>query len=167
MAVPPLAKTFNLQPFLGGWAPWSRIGLCCRPGPSRRAATIDPELAPVRQMAGIYVFRWAEEPAEVVSHVDPAVVVYIGETSHFGGRMNNWAASAGFWGGRKSGHSAAWRWEDGHEHLWSACFETPTPDSVRLGKHVRLYYEVMATEEYRAANGSLPRVNEWEKVARS
>jgi len=163
-AVPPLAKTFDLKPFLGIWVPWSRIRPCFRPGPGRRAAKIDPELAPVRQLAGIYILRCAEKPAMAVSHTDPAVV-YIGETSHFGSRMNNWAASAGFWGERKHGHSAAYRWDDGHEHLSVGFFETPTSDKIRLGKHIRLYYEVLATEEYRVAHGRLPRVNEHEKVS--
>lgn len=111
----------------------------------------------------MYFFAWVTQPAKKVVHTDRAIV-YIGETSNFCDRMGRWATSAGFWGERQDGHSAAWRWTEGSKHLWVAFFELEPPESKRMAKHVRLYYEIMATEEYRVARGRLPRVNEWEAV---
>lgn len=162
MHVPPLAKSFDLKPYLGRWIHWSRIAPCFFPGRGRRAAKIDPELAPIRDCGGVYVMIWEKSPGRVL-HTDRAVV-YIGETANFGVRMADWAWSAGFWGKRKKGHSAAWRWKEGAEHFSVAFFVVEPPVSKRLAKHVRVYYEIIGTEEYRSRHGQLPRANEWEEL---
>jgi hypothetical protein len=163
MAVPPLPKTFDCTPFLNQWLRWSRVYKCFKPGAGQRAVKVDPELAPARQRGGVYLFRWSMKPTPRVVHTDRAVI-YVGETSDFCGRMLGWARSAGFLGERERGHSAAYRWREGSEHLWVAFFQMPVLEDRRLAKHVRLYFEIMATEEYRATHGRLPRVNEWESA---
>lgn len=162
MVISPLPKLFNLKPYLGNWIRWSRIEPCFWPGRGKRAVNIDPDLAPLRNRGGIYVMKWAKVPGRV-RHVDPAVV-YIGETANFCGRMADWGRSAGFWGKPTDGHSAAWRWKNGAEYLWVAFFDLAPPASRRLAKHVRLYHEIIATEEYRSHHGRLPQANEWEDV---
>jgi hypothetical protein len=165
MEIPPLPKSFNLAPFLGQWVRWSRVERCFWPGRGERAAKVDPELAPIRHVGGIYILAWSESPLGKVSPTD-AKAIYIGETSEFRDRMAAWGRSAGFWGDRQKGHYAAWRWKKGSEHLWVAFFDLQLPEATsrRLAKHVRLYYEIMATEEFRVAHGKLPLANEWEQV---
>jgi len=116
----------------------------------------------MRMEGGVYVLAW-RVGGKSVSHLDPAVV-YIGETSGFAGRMARWAWSAGFWGDRQNGHSAAWRWTKGAKNLSVAFFSIPSVESRRLAKHVRLYYEILATEEFRVIHDRLPLANEWEPV---
>ena len=44
--------SFDVQPFAGRWFPWTDIGSCFWPGRGRRAADINPDLAPVRTLGG-------------------------------------------------------------------------------------------------------------------
>ena len=163
MQPPPLPKTFNLLPCLGCWLKWERMARCFWPGKGQRAENVDNQLAPLRHLGGIYLLSWSRRKQSSVSHVHPSVV-YVGETSNFRNRMSGWGRSAGFLGKRKSGHSAAWRWKHGSRHLWAAFFKVDPASSRRLAKHIRLYYELIATEEFRVANGKLPCANEWDDV---
>jgi hypothetical protein len=87
-------------------------------------------------------------------------VRYIGETINFNQRMGGFGNSAGFWGGRRFGHSAGWRWPEGQaEHCWIAFFPVGNELLTHLATGMRKWLEAVALEEYRLACGRLPEVN--------
>jgi hypothetical protein len=164
MTIRALPKSFDLVAMSGRWFRWNDVEKCFWPGRGKRPSDVDSILAEACATGGVYVLAWSSRPMKRVSHVVPEAI-YIGETVNFRGRMVGWARSAGFWGERSNGHSAAWRWKKGSKSLWLAFFPTPDELPRRLAKHVRCYYEVMAIEEYRVKNGSLPAANEWEQIS--
>ena len=161
--LPPLPRQFDLVAYQGRWYRWREMSRCFWPGRGISAKHVDPVLAETCAAGGVYVIGWKKSPSNSVTHTDPAVV-YIGETSSFRRRMGDWSNSAGFWGDRRKGHSGAWRWDKGDSHLSVAFFLVGEALPRRLAKHVRCYFEVLALEEFRVANGSLPQANEWEET---
>jgi hypothetical protein len=87
-------------------------------------------------------------------------VKYVGETADFRSRMGYFARSAGFWGDRKDGHSAGWRWpENASGNLWIAFFEVGAELPAHLAEGLRKWMEAVALEEHRLEHGNLPAVN--------
>lgn len=142
----------------GRWFHWGEVEACFWPGLGRRADASNAALAPVRLQGGVYILAASERRPRVVS---PAAnqVRYIGETGFFKRRMAQFGSSAGFWNGRRKGHSAGWRWNYGPDHLW-VCFVPLGNDLLpHLAKGLRCWMEALALEEYRRRYGSLPEVN--------
>jgi hypothetical protein len=87
-------------------------------------------------------------------------VWYIGETVYFANRMGGFGNSAGFWGERRFGHSAAWRWPEGKwENMWVAFFEVGKDLAPHLAAGLRKWLEAVALEEYRLEHKQLPKIN--------
>ena len=150
---------FDLQPFGGRWFSWAEIADCFWPGKGRRAKDVNPELAPVREKGGVYLVAWSKQPPP---HLDPreAAVRYIGETLYFANRMGGSGNSAGFWGERRFGHSAAWRWPEGRsEDMWVALFVVGEQLAPHLAMGLRKWLEAVALEEHRLEHGRLPDIN--------
>ena len=117
-----VSTSFDLPAFAGQWFHWTAIAECFWPGAGGRAATVNPELAPVRHLGGVYCFAWSAERPEVIGPTAP-LVRYVGETSNFRRRMGQFGNSVGFWGERSNGHSAGWRWPEGQtEQTWVSFF---------------------------------------------
>src|SRR5689334_18403024 len=102
-------NSFSLTPFAGRWFPWSEIGVCFRPGRGGRSSQVNPTLCPVRDLGGVYLIAWARKAPESLHPTHPAVL-YVGETANFKRRLCQFGDSAGFFGDRRKGHSAAFRW---------------------------------------------------------
>jgi hypothetical protein len=157
--VPHVPLYFDLEPFAGRWFSWTEIAACFWPGKGRRATAVNPELAPVRKHGGVYLMAWSQQPPTRV-HPRAPEVRYIGETHGFAGRMAGFANSAGFWGERRVGHSAAWRWPEGKsEYLWVAFFVVADELQSHLARGLRKWLEAVALEEYRLEHGRIPEVN--------
>jgi len=152
--------SFDLQPFKGRWFHWMDIENCFWPGPGRRAMSINPDLAPVCTLGGVYCVAWSVLPPEIIGPLCPAVR-YIGETSQFRRRMGQFGNSAGFWKDRRNGHSAGWRWPIGKtKNTWVGFFPVANELLPHLAKGLRLWMEAVALEEFRLAHRSLPEINE-------
>jgi hypothetical protein len=155
-----VATSFDVQPFGGRWFRWADIAACFWPGRGGRAALVNPELAPIRPLGGVYIFAWSPESPAVIGPTAPAVR-YIGETSEFRRRMGQFGNSAGFWGERENGHSAGWRWPAGQtENTWVSFFPIGNDLLPHLAAGMRLWMEAVALEEHRLAHGRLPEINE-------
>jgi hypothetical protein len=153
-------SAFDLNPHLQRWFAWSDIQACFWPGPGRRSATVDPLLADVINMPGVYCIAWGDldgTPNPANSHVQ-----YIGQTKNFKARLGQFATSAGiFWEERYSGHSAAWRWPaDKTEKMKVAFFPLTHNDADHLRTGRLFWYEALALDAYYLNNGnSLPPLN--------
>jgi hypothetical protein len=158
--IPSVPTSFDLEPFADHWFSWDEIWKCFRPGRGGRAEKVNPTLAPVRWLGGVYLFAWCIRPPERV-HPSVKEVRYIGETNCFNQRMIGFSSSAGFQGDRAFGHSAAWRWPKGRsEHAWVAFFPLGEGLPAHLATGLRKWMEAVALEEYRLLHGGLPEVNE-------
>ena len=154
--------SFDLQPFGGRWFRWDEVSECFWPGRGRRAMVVNPKLAPVRHRGGIYCVAWSQQVPQCVGPT-AAEVKYIGETGEFLRRLGQFGESAGFGGGRRNGHSAAWRWPLGQkENTWVSFFEVGETLRAHLAEGLRHWIEAVALEEYRLIYGHLPEVNEAE-----
>jgi hypothetical protein len=137
-----------------------QIARCFWPGAGGRSAKVDPRLAPVCRLGGVYLLAHApKHPGRV--HPSNVAVRYVGESYWFKGRMGSFAVSAGFWGEQRSGHSAAaWRWSLGRRNLWVAFFPFASEvDQHHLQVGMRKWYEAVAIEVHRRAYGTIPAVN--------
>ena len=151
--------SFDLRPHAGRWYLWSDINACFWPGPGKRAATVNLELANSRGLGGVYLFAWSEQQPVILAST-LAAIRYIGETSNFKRRMGQFGNSAGFWGKRAKGHSAGWRWPEGQtQKTWVAFFPVGNDLQPHLATGLRRWMEAVAQEEYRLAHGSLPEIN--------
>ena len=115
-------------------------------------------------MGGVYLIAWS---LQTPSRLDPREVKvrYIGETHSFRDRMGGFANSAGFWGERRFGHSAAWRWPEGKwENIWIAFFPVGEQLETHLATGLRKWMEAVALEEYRLEHGHLPKINAAKEV---
>jgi hypothetical protein len=152
--------SFDAQPFGGRWFHWGDIAACFWPGRGGRAALVNPDLAPVRFLGGVYCFAWSPESPAVVGPT-AASVRYIGETSQFQRRMGQFANSAGLYGERQNGHSAGWRWPAGQsDNTWVSFFPIGNELLFHLAAGMRLWMEAVALEEFRLIRGRLPEINE-------
>jgi hypothetical protein len=157
--VPSVPTRFDTQPFAGRWFSWAVISACFWPGRGGRAAAVNPLLAPVRDLGGVYLLAWSEQPPTTV-HPSAPEVRYIGESINFRQRMGGFGNSAGFWGERQFGHSAGWRWPQGQsEHTWVAFFPVGEDLVPHLAAGMRKWLEAVALEEHRRACGDLPQIN--------
>jgi len=120
---------------------------------------VNPTLCPVRFLGGVYLISWSiKAPREL--HPSDAAVQYIGETGEFRRRAGQFGTSAGLFGPRAKGHSAAWRWPLGKkEHLWMSFFEVDGALRPHLAKGMRHWLEGVGLEEYRQVHGALPPLN--------
>ncbi len=150
---------FRLKPFLDQWFHWSRINRCFWPGPGGRSDKVDPPLAPVRKMSGIYAIAWGT-PKEVPCP-SAIEVQYIGMTDNFKNRMSQFASSAGIhYEGRYSGHSAAWRWPEGaSERMHVAFFPLEECMAPHLKAGFLHWQEALAIDAYFIKHGGVPRLN--------
>lgn len=152
--------SFDVSPFAGQWFHWTHVTECFWPGRGGRSAKVNPELAPVCTLGGVYCFAWSPEPPSIVGPT-AAAVRYIGETSEFRRRMGQFGNSAGFWGERSNGHSAGWRWPVGQsDNTWVAFFAVGNELLPHLAAGMRFWMEAVALEEFRLAHGQLPEINE-------
>ena len=151
--------SFDVPPFAMRWFHWTDITKCFWPGRGGRALCVNLELAPVRNLGGVYCFAWSPEPPQVIGPT-AATVQYIGETSEFLRRMGQFGDSAGFWGERREGHSAGWRWPVGQsENLWVSFFLIGDELLPHLAKGMRVWMEAVALEEFRLVHKLLPKIN--------
>ena len=151
--------SFDIPPFASRWFHWTDVAGCFWPGRGGRAAIINPELAPVRKLGGVYCFAWSLAAPPLVGPT-VAAVRYIGETSEFSRRMGEFGNSAGFWGERRNGHSAGWRWPAGQSgNLWVSFFLIGGELLPHLAKGLRVWMEAVALEEFRLVYGRLPEIN--------
>ena len=151
--------SFDVQPFAGWWFPWTDIGSCFWPGRGRRAADINPDLAPVRTLGGVYCFAWSTVAPPNIGPT-AGTIRYIGETNAFLRRMGQFGNSAGFWGARQNGHSAGWRWPAGQsEKVWVSFFPIGNELLPHLADGMRVWMEAVALEEFRLVHGRLPEIN--------
>ncbi len=156
---------FNLEAYQGMWWHWNDVERCFWPGSGGRSHNINPDLAHVIDLGGVYIFAWSiRVPGRV--HPANARVKYIGETSCFKRRMGQFGTSAGFWGLRDNGHSAGWRWpEKRNENMWVSFFIVQSSDKDHLLKGLRCWLEALALEEHLLNNRErLPQVNEATEV---
>ena len=156
---------FNADAFCNRWFSWRDIQACFWPGQGKKAINVNPKLAPVRDLGGVYLLSWAVSLPKTFS---PAArsVCYVGETNCFRRRMGDFGNSAGLWGARAKGHSAGWRWPKGRSHhLWVAFFPLGGDMPSHLAEGFRKWMESVAIEEHRCARGALPRLNEKQKGA--
>jgi hypothetical protein len=152
--------SFDVQPFARKWFRWAEVAACFWPGRGRRAHQVNPELAPVRMVGGVYGFAWSSETPPVLVPTG-ASVRYIGQSNEFRRRMGNFADSAGFWGPRSKGHSAGWRWPLGKsEKLWVAFYPIGNDLRHHLAVGMRCWMEAVALEEFRLVHGRLPKIND-------
>jgi hypothetical protein len=150
---------FDLEPFGNRWFSWAEIAGCFWPGKGRRANDVNPALAPVRDHGGVYLIAWCQQPPARL-HPRAVEVRYIGETHNFANRMGGFGNSAGFWGERRFGHSAAWRWPEGKsDKMWVAFFTVGDDLEPHLATGLRKWLEAVALEEYRLEYGRLPEIN--------
>jgi hypothetical protein len=151
--------SFGIQPFAGRWFPWTGIVACFWPGRGRRAADINPDLAPVRTLGGVYCFAWSAVAPPIICPT-AGTIRYIGETNAFLRRMGQFGNSAGFWGARQNGHSAGWRWPAGQsEKVWVSFFPIGNELLPHLADGMRVWMEAVALEEFRLVHGRLPEIN--------
>lgn len=151
-------NTFDLKAYGEGWYSWGRISDCFWPGAGKRSADVDPVLAKLAKLRGIYCIGW--KAVGKPSPCNPGVQ-YIGQTGSFKTRMAQFGWSAGFWGGREPGHSAGWRWaENKNDQLVVSFYPIATS---KIPKHMLAgflhWYEALALDAYYKACGSLPFVN--------
>ena len=159
MNIPTPSDAFDVPAFATKWFRWEDIVACFWPGRGGRSERVNPELAPVRKLGGVYLLAWSPiSPPRL--HPGAPEVKYIGETGEFKSRMGNFGNSAGIWGERSDGHSGAWRWPKGAtEHLCVAFFEIGTDLPEHLACGLRKWMEAVALEEHRVRNGQMPQVN--------
>ena len=151
--------SFDIQPFAARWFNWIDIAKCFWPGRGGRAANINPELAPVRMLGGIYCFAYSADAPLLISP-KAAEVRYIGETGEFLRRMGQFGQSAGFWGERHNGHSAGWRWAEGQlDNIWVSFFPIGKELLPHLAVGMRVWMEAVALEEFRLVHDRLPEIN--------
>jgi hypothetical protein len=156
-------NSFELEAFASRWFHWEEIGPCFRPGRGGRSAVINPVLCPVQNLGGVYLIAWSLK-APKTFHPTHAAVLYVGETANFKRRMCQFGNSAGFFGPRCNGHSAAWRWPEGrHEHFWASFFEVEVPSLPHLSRGLRRWIEAVAQEEFRQVHSVLPQLNRVEE----
>jgi hypothetical protein len=152
--------SFDAQPFAARWFHWTDIAPCFWPGRGRRAACVNPELAPVRTLGGVYCLAWSPNAPLAIGPA-AAPVRYIGETGEFRRRMCQFGNSAGFWGERRNGHSAGWRWPVGQsDNAWVTFFPIGNDLLPHLAAGLRAWLEAVALEEFRLVHGRLPEINE-------
>ncbi|MFL1494367.1 hypothetical protein ACMSI6_15975 [Pseudomonas antarctica] len=151
-------KTFDLDAHGAGWYSWEDISKCFWPGAGKKSVKVDPTLGQMVTSKGIYCIAWRAVGKAFPSN--PAIQ-YIGQTSSFKARMNQFGWSAGFWGEQAPGHSAGWRWgEKKNDQMSVAFFPLPTSDIPRHMLNGYLHwYEALALDTYHQQNGSLPYVN--------
>src|SRR6476646_6578001 len=107
--VPP--TSLGWPPLGGRWFHWSEVEACFWPGAGKRSCNVDSILAEIKDYGGVYVLAWSQkEPKRLYPHIAKQVE-YIGEKKWVKGRMEGFRWSAGFWGERAPGHSAAWSWD--------------------------------------------------------
>jgi hypothetical protein len=151
-------KTFDLDAHGAGWYSWEDINKCFWPGAGKKSVYVDPTLAEIVTSKGIYCIAWRADGKAFPSN--PAIQ-YIGQTSSFKSRMEQFGWSAGFWGERAPGHSAGWRWHGEKNDQMSVAF-FPLPAS-NIPKHMLNgylhWYEALALDTYHKQCGSLPFVN--------
>jgi hypothetical protein len=152
--------SFDVQPFGARWFHWTDVASCFWPGRGGQALLVNPELAPVRTLGGVYCFAWSPEPPPVIGPT-AAAVRYVDETSEFPRRLGQFGNSAGFWGARQNGHSAGWRWPAGQsDNTWVSFFPIGNELLPHLAAGMRVWMEAVALEEFRRIHGRLPEINE-------
>jgi hypothetical protein len=161
--IPSPPRSLNWSPLGGRWFHWSEIDPFLRPGSQTRRSSLQTDLSEILDYGGVYVLAWADQ--EPTRELLPwaAEVKYVGETHWFKARMTGFGWSAGFWGGRYNGHSAAWRWPKGKRRkLWVAFFDVARGQTLgaHLARGLRCWVEGVALEEHLLVNGSLPALNE-------
>jgi len=151
-------KSFNLCAHENRWYRWYDIENCFWPGAGKRSSQIDPCLATIVYKPGIYFMAW--DPTQPPCPENSAVR-YIGQTKIFKRRMEQFGLSAGFWGGRSNGHSAAWRWPKGWRSKLEVAFFPLMVEGLRdhLASGYLHWYEALAIESFLMANEELPRLN--------
>lgn len=157
--IPLPSQNFDTPSFAGRWFDWAEVEKCFWPGRGKRAKTVNPLLAPVCGLGGVYLLASCGQAPKIV-HPRAQEVRYMGQTNDFRMRLGQFARSAGFWGERDSGHSAAWRWPKGATACtWVAFFHIGEsfPDHIATG--LRCWMEAVALEEHRLANGAIPKGN--------
>jgi hypothetical protein len=159
--IPSAPTVFDLAGFGDRWYHWREVSACFWPGRGGRSHRVDPVLADVRFVRGIYLMAWSEA-APALLHPTAPEVKDLGETGGYRRRMGQFGNSAGFFGERRNGHSTAWKWPLGQtEKLWVAFF--PAGDDFLPRKHLakawRGWVEGVAFEEHRQAHGTLPALN--------
>src|SRR5438128_2521307 len=102
--------SFVVEPFAAQWFRWPEVAACFWPGSGGRANAINPLLAGVRYLGGVYCLSWSSHAPALIGPLAPEVK-YIGESGEFLRRIGQFGESAGFFhdGKRRDGHSAAWR----------------------------------------------------------
>lgn len=152
--------SFDVPAFAGRWFSWVEVAECFWPGRGGRASQVNPELAPVRYTGGVYCLAWSPEPPTILGPT-AAEARYIGATNEFRRRIGQFGNSAGFWGERQNGHSAAWRWPKGcTDHAWLSFFPIGNELLPHLAAGMRFWMEAVALEEFRLVHGRLPEINE-------
>lgn len=159
--IPTPPTVFDLTAFGERWYHWREVRACFWPARGGRSHRVDPVLAEVRFVGGIYLMAWSEA-APALLHPAAAEVKEVGETGEYCRRMGQFGNSAGFFGERCDGHSTAWKWPLGRtEKLWVAFF--PAGDELLPRKYLarawRCWLEGVAFEEHLQANGALPALN--------
>lgn len=158
MPISPPAE-FNTQAYGARWFTWAEMEACFWPGKGNRSESVHAELAKIMNLGGVYLLAWSPTPPASVS---PACsqVQYIGQTHLFRNRMGQFGASAGFWGKRDRGHSAGWRWPEGHKRdLCVAFFPVGNELPHHLAEGLRHWVEALAIEAHHQAHARLPLVN--------
>ena len=159
--IPTPPTVFDLTAFGGRWYHWREVRACFWPGRGHKSHLVDPDLAEVRFVGGVYLLAWSEAPPSILLPT-AREVQEIGETGEFLRRMGQFGNSAGFFGDRCNGHSTAWKWPLGRtEKLWVGFF--PAGDEFLPRKHMakawRGWLEGVAFDEHLQAHGTLPALN--------
>lgn len=146
---------FSLNPYINTWFSWDRVNECFWPGAGGRSEHIDPELAPVRLMSGIYVIGWGDCSSIPTPSAD--IVQYIGMTQNFKNRIGQFAISSGLhYDERYNGHSAGWRWPIGRRvHMKIAFFPLKDNYALHMKSGILHYYEALAIDTYYQKFGNI------------
>jgi hypothetical protein len=159
---------FDLTPYNRSWFAWKEVAACFWPGHGKRSIDTNPTLGKLVQLGGIYLFAHSEDEPRETPHPASFLVQYIGETNNFKTRMSGFGRSAGFWGQRENGHSAAWAWDKPQGETWVAFFvmgnDTGASEHVLTG--LRKWTEALALDEYFQTHNKLPNLNTRPRINR-
>lgn len=156
-----LSLEFAFSSFAEKWFRWEEVTRSFWPeGGSRLSRQAGEEASSIGDTGGVYLLSWSPTAPPLKGPTCDALQ-YVGETNNFRKRMGQFANSAGFWGERKNGHTAAWRWPKGESrNLWVAFFLMGNHLPNHLAKGLRVMMEAVAIEEYCSAHdGQLPPLN--------
>lgn len=158
MEWPKTNREFFGKPFLDEWFRWEEIENSFWERGVDTDYVVDA-LKSIKTAGGIYLFAWSKRPPRL-RHPKAEAIRYIGETSNFKNRMDQFGASAGFWGTPYSGHSAGWRWPLGQKDNLFIAFYPFHKQQAHIFKGFRAWYEAQALEIYRKQNGEIPLLNQ-------